>query len=445
MERAHLVSTPGTGFRFWRWFLLRSAGFPFERLEAITSPALGEAADRALEAGAAFDAALKAAEAALAAFRAPSRQAWRELRDLFRGARDGAEVDPSGAPGELRGPLAALAASSRERHGAEASYRAARSGELDLSRARLREVFGDEALREALLLQSRGGLRSVEHLPPVDAPRNHPVRRNEQTAALHLQRCCAKNDTISFFGPIACGALGEGEGHVSLRPAEDLVLGRRTFFEHWAMRALADATSADPQVRPHLRPRRSPRVRLDGEALVHPVDRRSPLPPGWADLVARCDGARTGQQLARELAGGEAFPAEGEVLEALEELREAGAVLWEVELPTATAQPERALRSELEKLPPGPGEPWLAKLDALESARAAFAEARGPGPRGEALEKLEVAFAAATGGSATRGGGKFYEARAAVYEDCVRGVRELRLGRGFLEKAGPALDLVLSS
>src|SRR5689334_17935469 len=109
MKRDHLVSAPGTGLRFWRWFLLRSAGFPYEQMESLASEVLGEAADRALRAGAAARAADEAARDALANIRMPSREAWRALRDLFREAREGAAVDPSGAPEEAR----ALAGAAR--------------------------------------------------------------------------------------------------------------------------------------------------------------------------------------------------------------------------------------------------------------------------------------------------------------------------------------------
>lgn len=495
MQRSHLISARGTDFRFWRWFLLRSAGFPYELLESFASEALGAAATRVLEACAAASAAQEAATSTLATLRMPSREAWRALRDLFKEAREGHGAESSRAPEEAQPVVRSLASAAREQRDAEAAYASLRASELQRTRARLREVLQGD-LREALLLQSRGAFRAVERLPPASAPRNHQVKRDEQTAVLHVQRCCAKNDTISFFGPIASGAVDGGAGHVSLVPSEALVAKRRTFFEQWAIRAFADAVAADAAVRPHLRPRLSPRVRLEGEVLVVPVDRRSELPGGYARLLARCDGTRTELALARELAGSAAFPAEADVREALEELREAGAVLGQVEVPTATWEPERALREELMRLPLEVGAPWLRRLDALEAARAAFADPRGsleaegrqapdasrtpraelpvpvvppvsaPDAHGEtpaqhqdadtlhfaradvraaALDRLGEVFAEATHLSATRGGGKFYEARAAVYEDCVRDLRDLRLGGDFLERVAPALDLVLGS
>jgi len=483
MARPHLISAPGTEFRFWRWFLLRSAGFPYERLEGLSSAELGVAADRALRAEAEVEAARESAAAALAAVPAPEKEERRRVLGLIRAVRGAAEVDPAGAPEPAREPLRRLVEAARAAREAKEAYRTEEARALGWARAGLREALGDPRLRESLLLQSREAYRAVERLPPLEAPRTSAVRRTEQTAVLHVQRCCAKNDTISFFGPIACGEVG-GSGHLWVAAGESLVVRRRVFFEQWAIRAFADAVSADAAVRPHLRPRLSPRVRLDGAALVVPVDRRSELPEGYAGLLARCDGTRTGAALEGELAGSAAFPTEADVREALEELREAGAVLVQVELPTATWEPERALREELERLPAEVGAPWLRRLDALEHARGGFAEplaielaprqstpvgssghdasasakpgrsmvgSASPAPfthaeaRARALDRLGEAFAEATHLSATRGGGKFYEARAAVYEDCVRGVRDLRLGEDFLERAAPALDLVLGS
>ena len=445
MERTHLVTAPGTEFRFWRWFLLRSAGFPFERLESIASGALGAAADRVLGSEAEVGAARELAASTLAAIPAPEREERHRLLGLLRAVRAGAEVDPADAPEAAREPLRALADAARAKLEATTAYQQTRQGELHQARSKLRAELRSEDLREALFLQSQEAFRAVERLPPPEAPRASAVRRAEQTAALHLQRCCAKNDTISFFGPIACGAVEERAGAVSLQPEEALVLRRRTFFEHWAIHSFADAVCADPAVRPHLRPRLSPRVRLDGGALAHPVDRRSTLPEGYAELLERCDGVRTEHELVRTLAGSAAFSTEDDVRAALEELREAGALLSQLELPTNTAEPERALRAELKRLPLQAGGPWLQGLDEMESARADFAQGRGAAARGRALQRLEAAFTGATQARATRGGGKFYEARAALYEDCVRGVRDLRLGRDFLQRAAPALDLVLSS
>ena len=103
---------------------------------------------------------------------------------------------------------------------------------IEAARARvseaLRAAARDPRFRLALAWQNRGALRDGVDvlLRAPQGQRNQRVRKHEATVALYLQRYCAKNDTIGFFGPMGWGRIvGEGPALVT-EPGPDLVAHR---------------------------------------------------------------------------------------------------------------------------------------------------------------------------------------------------------------------------
>ncbi len=115
--------------------------------------------------------------------------------------------------------------------------------------AALREVAREPRFREAVLWQNRAavvdGLDSLLR-KPVGASDSR-TRKKELVVARYLQRYCAKNDTIGFFGPVGWATVG-AVGEFGAGP--ELLSARATFFEPWAVRALAEAVVQAPPFTP---------------------------------------------------------------------------------------------------------------------------------------------------------------------------------------------------
>ena len=379
----HRVPIAGGDWLVWRQVALRSTGLPVRHLVALGSTGATAAADRVL----------------------------------------------------VTGPA--------EAEQAVTAYQRAFVLDLEAARAQLRASARLPRFREAVTWQNPAALEhGIDHLLASPAPAaNRKTREREALITSYLQRFCAKNDCIGFFGPMGWAEIDDGEEAISSRPGEPW-LGRRTvYFECWAIDALAETLAADERLRPWLRPRRWPHLDVDG--LVVRAPNRPPFPVSEPEvaLLRRCDGRSTVEELCR--AAGQAGAVE--VPELLRGLCERGLLSLGFELPLQ-AHPERALRRDLERI----GEPdlrreALARLVELERARDAVSAAAGDADRlRRALGDLRVAFARQTGRSPSRLPGRHYAGRGLVYEDCVRNL-DLRIGRGLMRRLGEPLSLVLQA
>src|SRR5436305_1527333 len=82
--------------------------------------------------------------------------------------------------------------------------------------AALYDLTGEPALREAIAWQNRHalatGIDMLRRHGPEPARRKTKDRQHESLVASYLQRYCAKNDTIGFFGPVGWSQFDEGPG-----------------------------------------------------------------------------------------------------------------------------------------------------------------------------------------------------------------------------------------
>jgi lantibiotic biosynthesis dehydratase-like protein len=179
--------------------------------------------------------------------------------------------------------LAELSAQTRTRRQAlEDAY------EADRSRCaqELREVAGDDRFREAVAWQNpqvlRGGIDFLRRQQP--GATGFKVRQNEVLVASYLQRYCLRNETIGFFGPVGWARWEDAGSVLTLNPGSALVEKRTTYFEYWGIDALASHLARDEELRPQLRPRRLPTVRLEGTRLHHSLGRVSQLPSAFEPM-----------------------------------------------------------------------------------------------------------------------------------------------------------------
>ena len=248
MQRSHLIDL-ADGWTSWRTFGLRGTGFPVAMLEKLAAPDAVSAIDRYLDCETAYKDARRRALAACGRLRDEAvGDAFRLVRRAARQIAKGrAPASLSDIP-EMKPLLDALtrardeltvARSEAERYFVDAQSR--------LSNA-LRDVGRDPRFREAITWQNRNALhRGIDALLRTPAAnRNHQARKDERLVTLYLQRYCAKNEMIGFFGPIGWGVFTDDGPALTQRPGPGLVGERQVHFEYWAINALADALSKRP-------------------------------------------------------------------------------------------------------------------------------------------------------------------------------------------------------
>jgi hypothetical protein len=449
VQGSHLIDL-ADGWAMWWTFALRGAGFPAAMLQMLAAPGAVSAIDRYLDRETAYKDARRQALGALGRLR--DEAVGDVLRSLRRAARQIAKGNGPAALddiAEMKPLLDALTRARAEltvaRSEAERHFVDALSGISDA----LRDVGRDARFREAIAWQNRTALhRGIDVLlrtPAAD--RNKHARKGERLVTLYLQRYCAKNEMIGFFGPLAWGVFTDDGPALTQRPGPHLVAERKVHFEYWAVNALAEALSKRADLRKWLKPRLNARVRIEGNDLVLPVEKRKSLLPDVIRVLTACSGESAALDIAAALVADpdRRFKTEDEVYRILDQAARGRVVSWAIDVPVGPG-PERALRTILETV----GDPVLrtqlmAPLDVLESARDAVAAAAGDSEAVDAaLGELEKDFTRHTAQSAYRNPGEVYAGRSLLYEDCLRQT-EIRIGPELRAQFAPPLALVLES
>jgi hypothetical protein len=370
----------------WRTVCLRGAGFPFHLLGALADPALAAAADAANAAGNSA-----AADAYVAEFGAAVRR---------------------------------------------------------LSSA-LYEVGGLPALREAVAWQNRHALTTgidvLLRRGPEPGRRNAQRRQHESLVASYLQRYCAKNDTIGFFGPVGWSAFDDGPGVRITHAAPGRSLSARTtYLEGWAVRGIM--TDHVPALRPWLAPRRLSFVGTHGTLLYLPLALPVPITKAEAAILRAADGTRDARSIVAMVL---ADPAVGlddpaAVYALMDRLAENRRLAWKVEVAPQDIRPERTMRALLSRVSDdGVRGPAEKALDELTAAKDELTAAAGDAERvATAMAGLEATFTRLAGTAPTRRAGELYAGRTLAYEECLRG-DTVRLGADSLDGIRDALAMVL--
>jgi hypothetical protein len=317
-----------------------------------------------------------------------------------------------------------------------------------ISRA-IHEIAADERFREAVIWQNAGAFRTAisELLKNGPNAANDSKRRqHEELVANYWQRYCTKNDTIGFFGPVGWARLVEDGKILGVQPGPRLLASRRVYFELWCIDALAEVLAADDEVRPWLRPKRSPTAHLEGTTLHVPMKNPIRLSEQESRLFEACDGRLSAIQIRNALAGGPDSPFEDEraIDEALQSLEERKLVS-RVPLIAPGTRPEEFLLKEIDLIENDAAREKAVRLFAeLDAARRAIAEAASdPQKLDDSFRELEHSFERITGIGGTRLEGRTYAGRTLVFEDCRRDL-EVEIGPKLLDSIAPALCLILA-
>lgn len=357
-------------------FVVRHAGMPFDWLSGLGgSTSLLAAADTVLN-----------AEEALRAHPRAARPAVQS-------------VLASGRPEQLGGGDERWRSLVKAWAEALGSYEEAFSGADEAATGDLRAVMEHEEVREAVLLSNPDAYHNML-LPFLARGGGLTSRRRRERRQLYtyLQRFCAKNETTSFFGPMAYGSPVPG-GALTLvdRPPND----RRVFLSAWAVRAVRRAVIRD----------------------------RGMLPSLLFCLTGRTAGPGEGERaLARELEGrprriGELARAVGlpakDVAAALRDMIGQGCVDVLLGGDPYDPQPLATLRDQVARTPDTPARlAWLERLDRLEALRCEL-EAADLDGRVRLIPALEGLFTEITGEPARRAAGRTYADRAVFFEECA--------------------------
>ncbi|MFZ1221156.1 MAG: hypothetical protein WAO00_17825, partial [Chthoniobacterales bacterium] len=261
-------------------------------------------------------------------------------------------------------------------------------------------VFAAEGLRERLARQSSA---AAGPLPP----RNKQARAHERHLLLYLQRVCAKNDSLSAFGPEGWGTVSREATSLRLSPHPGIA-ARETFLERWTAHGVAATLNADSEVRSELSPRLNPNGRLAGEQFVFTdTNEIISLDQKEAEAVGRCDGRSPAHSL-------------GISPETLEQLALRKIIRWEVEVPALEPHPFDVLLADVLAWRDLPARTrWLEKLQPIAALPGKFASAENTAARveiiGEADNRLREL------GAAPKAGSRFlYSAGNPIGEECFR-------------------------
>jgi len=370
---AHLIPLGHESWALWRLLAVRGPGFPIAELLKLAAPACATAADQHLAAEAESSASGGAASPA--------------TLESFRQTYNQAVVQISTA-------LYATAQTSR--------------------------------FQEAVIWQNRQAFHNMVErlvLPPAAGTdlhyRNSQQRRREETVASYLQRYCAKNETIGFFGPAGWGKFVPEGRAIAVDPGpQGLLAKRQVYFEEWGIGSLARKLSRSKALRPWIAPQRHPFIYAGATGVRLPGDGAVAFSREEAAVLQRCDGRRLAREIAADLVSWIDATA---VYEILARLEAQGLLTWYLRIQIET-NPEEALHAALARVEDDKlRTAALAELTELERRRAAVAQAAGqPQQLDRALADLETAFVRLTGEDAARLPGNMFVGRTLVYEDCVR-------------------------
>ncbi len=260
-------------------------------------------------------------------------------------------------------------------------------------------IFTAEGLRERLGKQAAAAANALP-------PRNKQARAHERHLLLYVQRICAKNDSLSEFGPGGWGRVDPNVAALSLTP-EAGSAERETFLERWTAHGAAAALNADPEIRPELSPRLHPNGRIEGERFVFTETGETiPLDEQAISLLVRCDGRTPAHSLGED--------------QLLEQLAEQNIIRWEVEVPALEPHAFDVLVAEVAGWRETAARArWLELLGPIAALPEKFAETRETASRIEIIDEARARLEAL--GAARKISDRFlYSAVNPIGEECFR-------------------------
>ncbi|MFB4300566.1 lantibiotic dehydratase [Actinomadura sp. NTSP31] len=267
--------------------------------------------------------------------------------------------------------------------------------------------------------------------------------KRETVLARYVQRFCAKNDTVGFFGPVSWATLDPSAVGVNIAGTGE-ISGRSVHFDAWAVDEIGRSWAADPEVGPHLPFSLNPAARLDDGDVLH-LPHRPPARCSDVDAAILRAAGRGGRAETVAAVSRACGASVDDVHDRFARLRRQGVIRVEPRVPPGS-DPERSLRSVVEAVAdPAVRARLSGRLTRLDEERGALAASAGdPDAVLAALRRLTATFQSLTGHSGTRTKQDAKAGRALVYHDCRRDL-DVTLGGDLLDLAREPLGLMLRS
>jgi hypothetical protein len=261
-------------------------------------------------------------------------------------------------------------------------------------------VFVSEGLRERLSKQSG-------HAAGALPPRRKEDRAHERHLLLYLQRVCAKNDSLSAFGPEGWGTI-EGEVRGLKLAPEPGITAHEVFLERWTAHGIAAALNADPDIRVELSPRLHPNGRIEGDQFIFAdTGDTAMLDSQKVEVLLRCDGKTPAYLF-------------GAKIDALNQLAAQNMIHWEVEVPALDPHAFDVLVSDISRWRDNPVRArWLDLLQPIAALPSKFAQATETTARAEIMDEARRQLQGV--GTARETADRFlYSASNPIGEECFR-------------------------
>ena len=389
-------------------FLIRMAGVPFNVLEKLATVETARLARELVVRQDEFARAKAEVERILGR---PRHGLSKELFKAWRKALRAGTMPPAvDAPSQAFANCWQCASSLAE---AESRLDEALQRELELARVALLQatrtlssrylVFGGAGVREVLAGLLTDGAHESCPLPP----RRKRDRARERHLLLYLQRICAKNDTLSEFGPGGWGTVAGRPKSLTLSPQPGIA-ARETFLERWTAHGVAAALNADPEIRDELAPRLNPNGLIAGDRFI------------FTDTGEAIELDAATQQVLQRIDSKTAAHSLGIDAPILEQLAQQRIIRWEVEVPALEPHAFDVLVSDVTQWRDGPVRAsWLSALQPIAALPGKFAEAPSTGARAEIMDDARRQLQNL--GAARTGSDRFlYSAANPIGEECFR-------------------------
>jgi hypothetical protein len=396
-----------SGYQIAPIFLIRMAGVPLDCVEELATPATSAAAREVLARQVEFDEAKAEVEQILRSRRHNlSKDTFRAWHKAIRSGLAPQLSDPPLGPFAIYLDCASRLASG------EATFTQSLQQSIELARQALLEsariilpsylVFAAEGLHEVALK-----LLSDESRTRALVPRTKKSRARERHLVLYLQRVCAKNDTLSAFGPGSWGVVKCVPAGIAFTPKERIA-ERECFLERWTAGVVANAINMDRETHREFSPRLHPNGSLEGNQFVfRDTGETRVLDPNTVDVLNRCDGQTPAHSL-------------GVGYESLAQLAQQNIIRWEMEIPALDPHAFDVLISDVSRWQESPHRArWLDLLQPISVLPERFAKTSDTAARMKIIEEADARLDQL--GVTRKAGGRFlYSATNPIGEECFR-------------------------
>lgn len=319
--------------------------------------------------------------------------------------------------------------------------------QLKLARESLVAFLSLPEAREALFLSNPEALQRIDSLIERGVDRiDNRTRQRIRLGWNYVQRFCAKNDTVSFFGPVAWGRFAEENAvNLSVKVSTPWLASRKTFFEHWVVQRLIKAICSDQKICDYLPLQLNPGCYVESDLLHYPLGRTRRLDLLGSALMEALQRAPaeglTRQVLVERLS--KKHYSITEVMGWLDFLTEKRVLIYAFAVSPGTPDPLSRLIQLIHSVGADDDSkaPWLTVLEDLEIQRKTFAISGLEG-RVAALDSMRRLLSD-SGVDLTRLQGQMYVGRFPVYEDCSRNL-EIVVGGQLLGDIREQLEPIMA-